>query len=100
VLFFTTFFGFMLFLAYTLLKPAWWRTVLLILLVGMIALIGPSRIYVGQHWASDVIAAYLLGSVWLALSVVIYRRGKARFFVNQPVARETPVNEQPNPDNH
>ena len=95
VLFFTTFFGFMLFLAYTLLKHSWWRTGLLILLVGMIALIGPSRIYVGQHWASDVIAAYLLGSVWLALSVVIYRWGKPRFFANQPVAKETPASGQP-----
>jgi membrane-associated phospholipid phosphatase len=90
VLFFTTFFGFLLFLAYTLLKPAWWRTVLLVVLVGMVALIGPSRIYEGQHWASDVVAAYLLGSVWLALSVLIYRWGKPRFFVNQPVAKETP----------
>lgn len=90
VLFFTTFFGFLLFLAYTLLKPVWWRTLLLIGLVGLIALIGPSRIYMGQHWASDVIAAYLLGSVWLALSVIGYRWGKPRFFVNQPVAKETP----------
>ena len=95
VLFFTTFFGFLLFLAYTLLKHSWWRTGLLILLVGMIALIGPSRIYVGQHWASDVIAAYLLGSIWLAFSVLIYRWGKPRFFVNQPVAKETPVSAKP-----
>jgi len=95
VLFYSTFFGFMLFLAYTLLKHSWWRTGLLILLFGMIALIGPSRIYVGQHWASDVIAAYLLGSVWLAFSILIYRWGKPRFFVNQPVAKETPISEKP-----
>src|SRR5512143_2292680 len=91
VLFFVTFFGFMLFLAYTLLKHSWWRTGLLVILGSMVALIGPSRIYMGQHWASDVIAAYLLGSVWLAMSVLIYRWGKTRFFVNQPVAKETPV---------
>ena len=91
VLFFVTFFGFMLFLAYTLLKHSWWRTALLVILGSMVALIGPSRIYMGQHWASDVIAAYLLGSVWLALSVLIYRWGKTRFFVNQPVAKETPI---------
>lgn len=91
VLFFTTFFGFLLFLAYTLLKPAWWRGLLLVILVGMVVLIGPSRIYEGQHWASDVIGAYLLGSVWLALTILIYRWGKPRFFVNQPVAKETPV---------
>jgi membrane-associated phospholipid phosphatase len=99
-LFYSTFFGFLLFLAYTLLKHSWWRTGLLIILVGMVALIGPSRIYVGQHWASDVIAAYLLGSVWLGLSVLIYRRGKPRFFVYQPVARETSVNGQLDHDNH
>jgi membrane-associated phospholipid phosphatase len=40
VLFFTTFFGFMLFLAYTLLKPAWWHRVVVILHVSMITLIG------------------------------------------------------------
>ena len=91
VLFFVTFFGFLLFLAYTLLKPTWWRVLLLVVLVGMVALIGPSRIYEGQHWASDVLAAYLLGSVWLSLSILVYRWGKPRYFVNQPVAKETPV---------
>src|SRR5512135_460349 len=91
VLFFVTLFGFLLFLAYTLLKHSWWRTGLLFILVGMVALIGPSRIYEGQHWASDVIGAYLIGSVWLALSVLVYRWGKPRFFADQPVAKETPV---------
>jgi membrane-associated phospholipid phosphatase len=90
VLYFTTFVGFLLFLAYTLLTHSWWRTALLIILGSMVALIGLSRIYEGQHWASDVLAAYLLGSVWLALSVLCSRWGKPRFFVNQPVAKETP----------
>ena len=94
VLFFTTFFGFLLFLAYTLSKHSWRRTLLLVMLGGMVALIGPSRIYVGQHWASDVVAAYLLGSVWLALSVRVYRWGKPRFFVDQRVARERPVSSE------
>jgi membrane-associated phospholipid phosphatase len=76
VLYFTAFFGFSAFLVYTLLKHSWWRTLLMIILGGMIALIGLSRIYEGQHWASDVLAAYLLGSVWLTLSVYIYRWGK------------------------
>ena len=88
VLYFTTFVGFLLFLVYTLLKHSWWRTSLLIILGGMVALIGVSRIYEGAHWASDVIAAYLLGSVWLGLSILLYRWGKPRFFVNQPIANE------------
>ncbi len=76
VLYFTAFFGFLLFLAYTLLKSSWWRTLLIVILGGMIALIGMSRIYEGQHWASDVLAAYLLGSVWLAMSIHVYRWSK------------------------
>jgi len=38
-----------------------------------------------------VTGAYLLGSLWLALTVAIYRWGKTRFFVNQPVAPSQPV---------
>lgn len=91
VLFFTVFFGFMIFLTFTLLKRSWWRTLLLVILVGMVSLIGVSRVYVGQHWASDVMAAYLLGSLWLTLTVLAYRWGKTRFFVHQPVAKETPA---------
>ena len=90
VLFFVTFFGFLAFLAYTLLKPSWGRRVLLLVAYALIALIGLSRIYLGEHWASDVIAAYLFGSVWLTACVRVYRWGKSRFFVNQPVAKETP----------
>jgi undecaprenyl-diphosphatase len=89
VVYFTTFIGFLLFLVYTLLKKSWWRTVLLVILGGMVVLIGLSRIYEGQHWASDVLAAYLLGSVWLSLSILVYRWGKPRYFVTQPVAKET-----------
>jgi len=91
VVFFTTFTGFLLFLVYTLLKKSWGRTLLLVALSLLVVLIGPSRIYEGQHWASDVLAAYLIGSVWLSLSILIYRWGKPRYFVNQPVAKETPA---------
>ena len=76
VLYFTAFLGFLVFLVYTLLKNSWWRTLLMVVLGGMVALIGLSRIYEGHHWASDVLAAYLLGSVWLTLSVYVYRWGK------------------------
>ena len=90
VLLYTAFFGFLLFLAYMLLKPSFSRTFLLVILGSLVALVGLSRIYLGNHWASDVTGAYLLGSLWLALSVAIYRWGKTRFFVRQPLAPEKP----------
>lgn len=90
VLFYTAFFGFLLFLCYTLLKVSFARTSMLVILVGLVGLVGVSRIYLGAHWASDVLGAYLLGSLWLAITVYVYRWGKTRFFVRQPVAPEKP----------
>ena len=88
VLLASCFYGFLAFLAYTLLKPSWPRTVLLVLIGLVIALMGPSRIYLGQHWFSDVLGAYVLGSLWLTLSIHVYRWGKPRFFRDQPTAPE------------
>lgn len=90
VLFFTAFLGFLAFLFYTLAPRSLLRTLGIVILVILIVLVGISRIYLGQHWPSDVMGAYLLGSVWLALSVYLYRWGKPRFFVQQRAAPEQP----------
>ena len=45
--------------------------------------IGISRIYMGAHWASDVLGAYLLGSLTLVAIVQLDCWGKARFFMHQ-----------------
>jgi membrane-associated phospholipid phosphatase len=90
VMFYVGFFGFVWFLVYTLLKRSWRRTLLLIFLGSLIALVGISRIYLGQHWPSDVLGAYLLGGLTLVAILEFYRWGKKRFFVHQPVAAEQP----------
>ncbi len=87
----TTLCGFLAFLSYTLLKSSWERIALVTFFVLIIVLMGPSRIYEGQHWFSDVMGAYLLGSLWLALTIKVYRWGKPRYFVHQPVAPEEPA---------
>jgi undecaprenyl-diphosphatase len=86
VMFYTGFFGFIGFLAFSLLKPSLKRSLLLVLFGGLVVLIGVSRIYVGVHWVSDVVGAYLLGSLTLLAFIQFYRWGKTRFFVHQPVA--------------
>ncbi len=56
----------------------WWRSALLTTSVAFVVLIGPSRVYLGDHWASDVLGAYLIGEALLGLAVAIYLPLKER----------------------
>ena len=56
----------------------WWRTALLIISALFVVLVGPSRIYLGDHWASDVLGAYFIGFIWLAMSLWLYLYVKGR----------------------
>jgi undecaprenyl-diphosphatase len=90
VMFYISFFGFIGFLVFTLLKPSLKRGLLLALFGGLVVLIGVSRIYLGEHWASDVLGSYLLGSLTQVAIIQFYLWGKTRFFVHQPVAAAEP----------
>lgn len=78
VLTYVIFCGFLAYLAYTLVswRPLRWG--LLTLLLGLIALVGLSRVYLGQHWATDTLASYFLGTAILLALLVLYRAAKAR----------------------
>ncbi len=65
----------------------WWRTALLIVSAAFVVLIGPSRIYLGDHWASDVIGAYLVGETLLGLAVGVYLPLKERGVLEMRRAR-------------
>jgi membrane-associated phospholipid phosphatase len=65
----------------------WWRTTLLVTSAVFVVLIGLSRIYLGDHWASDVLGSYLIGGVLLGLAVVVYLPLKERGVLQTPRAR-------------
>jgi membrane-associated phospholipid phosphatase len=56
----------------------WWRSALLIISGLFVVLVGPSRIYLGDHWATDVLGAYLIGALLLGVSLWIYLNLKGR----------------------
>lgn len=66
-------FGFLFFLIYVLFGRSVWRTLALCTLGFLVATIGLSRIYLGQHWASDVLGGYALGSAYLLGLILLYQ---------------------------
>ena len=76
---YVAFWGFLFSLGIILFKGKhWWRIALLIVSALFIILVGPSRIYLGDHWASDVLGAYLIGGAWLGISLWVYLKLKAK----------------------
>lgn len=71
VLFFIGVYGFLLFLAFTRLKQGLLRIFLIILCLLLLFLIGISRIYLGAHWLTDVLGAYLIGGAWIYLIIYL-----------------------------
>jgi undecaprenyl-diphosphatase len=67
-------YGFLAFLVHSLVRLSPLRRLVVGGLVLMLAAVGPSRIYQGHHWPTDVAASYLLGTSYLIGLVAIYRR--------------------------
>jgi undecaprenyl-diphosphatase len=79
VTFYVSFFGFLFFVAYALLPlRSLARRAALTLILLPIVLVGFSRVYLGAHWPSDTLGAYLMSGLWLAFSLHIYRIWKER----------------------
>ena len=87
VMFYVTFFGFVWYVIYTVLNRSVQRSLLLTFFGALIILVGVSRIYLGQHWASDVLGAYLLGSLILVGIIVFHQWGKTRFLLAKDIGK-------------
>ena len=75
--------AFYLFVAYLgwHLLPGWWRAIAIACLLALVLLIGFSRLYLGVHYLTDVVAGYLAGFIWTDAVIiggrVIFRRAPA-----------------------
>ena len=63
-------YGYLIFLS-ILFLPKPWKQILPVPLFALILLIGISRVYLGVHYASDVIGGFLMGFSWLILFVTL-----------------------------
>jgi len=67
-------------------KPGWQQTAYALCAAGIAVLVAFSRLYLGAHWMSDVIASFGLGIAWIALLGIAYSH-----HVRERPVRGTPV---------
>lgn len=65
------FYGLAAWFVIRLARAAWLRGLILVIALAVAAMIGVSRIYLGVHWPSDVLASFAFGMAWLAITVTL-----------------------------
>ncbi|WP_026462736.1 phosphatase PAP2 family protein [Adhaeribacter aquaticus] len=73
------FYGLLIYLVWTNIRSLFWRWVLSGLLFIWIILIGFSRIYLHVHYASDVVAGWAAGFIFLIISILLLRRLEPKY---------------------
>jgi undecaprenyl-diphosphatase len=71
---YAAFYGFLFYLARRSMAPSPLRSAILALCLGLIVLVPPSRVFLGHHWSSDVVAGTLLGLTYLFVLIEAYER--------------------------
>ncbi|WP_256012553.1 phosphatase PAP2 family protein [Desertivirga xinjiangensis] len=69
-----TFFGLLIYYVYRNQKNPVWKFLLILTLVFLISIIGFSRVYLRVHYASDVLAGFCAGIIWLMIAIRVLRK--------------------------
>lgn len=76
--------------------PPRWRRVAVALVVGLVLLIGSTRVALGVHYPSDVVGGWLLGALWLAVTAAAFHPWRTAERAGAAAA-PAPVHDQPVP---
>lgn len=68
-----TFYGLVIFILQQSIASDWLKWLVTTLLVALIILIGFSRVYLRVHYASDVAAGFIIGLLWLIISLAVLK---------------------------
>ncbi len=68
-----TFYGLLLYIFLQTVDIDWLRYLMSCLMVLLIVLIGYSRVYLRVHYASDVLAGFVIGVLWLLVSLFVLK---------------------------
>ena len=69
---YVTLFGFACYVVLVTWRGGVPRAVIATVLAALVVLVGPSRVYLGAHWPSDTLGAYLLAGLWLAGTIEVH----------------------------
>ena len=68
-----TFYGLLIYILQHIIDISWLRALSTILIIILIFLIGFSRVYLKVHYASDVLGGFIIGSLWLLISLAVIK---------------------------
>lgn len=66
------------------------RAYLMTVAIALTLTVGFSRVYLGVHWPSDVVAGWCVGAAWATLCALLARFLQRRRTLEQPTADESP----------
>jgi len=68
-----TFYGLLIYILQHIIVTDWLKYLLTVLVIALIILIGFSRVYLRVHYASDVLGGFIIGLLWLLISLAILK---------------------------